>query len=207
MRTARRGSGKGAKRIRRGEAGLLAEEGGVCFEVEVDEWEAKSLRDVWEEELEEADEAEPSGELDGEDEFEARSGKSIPGLVMFAARGNVAVVAIGREQRLIIMGSELFQGMTELIGLQISFPTVPGVLHTCPDSLSYSPPPCQGRMSPICLQSYALVCTLIFIQAVSNDFIQAVGLHVSDSHTSHCRHHSDQIQSIVLPTYIPLLST
>jgi len=112
MRTARRGSGKGAKRIRRGEAGFLAEENPVCFEVEAEEWEARSLRDVWEEEVEEADDAEPSGELDGEDEFEARRGKSIPGLDMLAARGDVAVVAIGREQRLIIMGSELFQGMT-----------------------------------------------------------------------------------------------
>jgi hypothetical protein len=58
--------------------------------VEEDEWDARSLREVWEEE---AEEAEPCRELevDGGEEF------SIPGIDMLAARGDVAVVAIGRE--------------------------------------------------------------------------------------------------------------
>lgn len=94
MRTARRGSGKGAKRIRRGETGFLAEGNSVCFEVGV---EARSLRDVWDEEVDEAEDAEPSGELDGDEEFERRSCKRGLGMT----RGDVAVVAIGREQRLI----------------------------------------------------------------------------------------------------------
>lgn len=53
--------------------------------------------------MEGPEDAEPSREieLDGSDEFGGFRGRSIPGLDMVSARGEVAVVAIGREQRLI----------------------------------------------------------------------------------------------------------
>ena len=81
--------------------------------------------------MEEAEEAEPSGEPEvyddvDEDDWAARGGSRIPGLCM-------AVVAIGKEQTTHKTGSELFQAVTDRVPNLIHI-TVPGVLHTCPDS-------------------------------------------------------------------------
>lgn len=122
----------------------------------VEEWEARSLRDVWDEEVDEAEDAEPSGELDGDEEFESRSGKR--GLGM--SRGDVAVVAIGREQRLIKWAPNSFKMADRDANLVHNSPRGPTHVSRFIILLpSAVPRPYVPDLSPILCLFHALSCS------------------------------------------------